>query len=171
MSELRTQADLAKRMGITRQSVNELIRSGDWPVAMRGPWTEEDFQRIQSWRGQGQAARDERMHNEADVNRALKLVKIQLTKTQNEIARMNRDVKSGQLVPRDQLDQSLGALAAEFVSVISEMEAAGVQRFQSMSQREFENYLDNARRRIIDRGRLELKSMERMVLERNNGSR
>lgn len=162
--EICTQRELAKALGISQPTVSKLLKRSDWPTRRHGPWSSVEVQQVKAWReslqedraredyGEGSAAIDELKRAKLQIEIIEKRERANFTKFRHELERQEH-------VRKDLLERAMGGLAGEFVAIFEEMELAGPKRFAEMSPEQFGRHLDHYRKRIVDRGKVELKSL------------
>lgn len=170
-SAARNQAELGELLGVSQQAVSKLVKSAGWPVRKRGPWSAGDVRTVLEWHGSlrpqthAEAGAALGGSDDAELNRALKQMRILLTKAQRDKAQLEVEVKRGQLVQRELLDISLGGLSNQFLLMIEQLRINLPKRFRGINRDELDDLLDAYLEKLANLTEIEARSVDDAVVE------
>jgi phage terminase Nu1 subunit (DNA packaging protein) len=159
----KNQSELGQRLGITQQAVSKLIRHEEWPVKKRGPWSKDEVGRVARWHESLQEDRSSDTPDAgAELNTALKQMKILLAKEQRERIKLQNEVTRGELVAKDMLENALGGLTDQFLRIFDEIRLTFPRRFK-MDPVRLEELMDAYQKRLVDQAELEQQKITEAV--------
>lgn len=113
-----SQRQLAKALGVSAQTVGEYLGREDWPVAGAPPWSLEDLEKVNAWRG---GLQDNRARLKAKKPTG---IDYQLKRQRMLKLKQEREIQAGLYVRKEILERALVAIAEMFVTALVEMEQA-----------------------------------------------
>ncbi len=174
MKMLQNQAELAGFLGIRKRSLQRLLARPDWPIGKHAPWSADDAREARRWRRESLQNPNSRKRDEVDPELARQLMeaRIELAKARRDKLAFENELLRGRYVPRETLDGAMGGLAAVFVQILQEIEFTWPGRFShGIDVKGAERLLDSYRRRIIEKGELELRSLSDVRAETRRAGR
>lgn len=108
-NSVKTQSELAKRLGVTKQAVSDWLKRPDWPFSRGSPW---DVEQVRVWRDSHLTGRQ--------ANPSVAEATAELKREQLAALKTKRQQIEGALVPRSYLNTFIGRWSAEIRTHLDE---------------------------------------------------
>jgi len=130
MAKCSNQNDLAGALGVSKSTVSKYLKRADWPARRRGPWSDEQVEKIKSWRLALQEDRSEKntpqpvpaggpnypqMKLKGDAIKAM---------SQGEQQLIRARLMKGQVVENEIVEKSLNGITAMYVRSLNNLAAS-----------------------------------------------